>query len=775
MSEPSPQAQAAARLLKSSGVVPKTKLRLRTVTGAPAGLKIAKPQLKKTAEEKAQLIEDAAAIATAQAAADAEYEKQMAEYEKQMAEYNKQAETKAAELEETQAKQQAQAKADEEAAAIAQAEAEAKAQAASVVAQAEAQLAIAAAQEAKAEATAMAQVAAAAQAALAEAEAKAQAAAATAANAQHSCMPATTHIAHKQGSRATPIIKPTEDDIPSAPAVPAALPSVGLPKISLKLAKQATKESSTKPKTVFARPKASNTLPKPITKSNSSLPKSNIGKAEKNAQTLEPNTDGASGKGSQGAFAEQSADYIATLQQQADATPLWKKPIFSIVLGVLLLAGGGTTYYVIGENAKTEAVKKQHAVTEVLLRQAENINKEGVETYSELVEKKIQISSSIKDAKLLMDVIVNPFQKNEYGKSRFGNAPIGVAQNACLLIGILAEKDPQIEKLVLNSLNNDAKKMNADLYDWLIQRVAVADIEGINDKLIKLASLLDEKENFKDKSAKLSSIWSVIGMRATEKNIPEILALINNPDTKGQLIGTLATCLDNITDLIDNEEELSKIGDALFEGIPEKIRPRLISTFAKTKSPKALEYYSERLKNEENWLRELIFLSAWGDDSQLPTLINLEKAVDKEAKNYRLIIAGLNTALAQNRERKTSDVRPLISTIYDKIEVDTSGLNDLVAKTDPDAAAFIGEDNPQLAALKEQRKVLEISSRQKLQLLRSMSSLREYPWVIEIISEYLNNGDEDVAIAAKQGLERIKKNSVDFQEMSSSHREKAGK
>lgn len=439
-----------------------------------------------------------------------------------------------------------------------------------------------------------------------------------------------------------------------------------------------------------------------------------------------------------------------------------KKQLLAIITLALLLIGG---YAALLYDEHKDAILETDRRKSTLLSEAYQFSR---------LSSKQEITALInrinfEDAKLLLDLVAEPARYI----TNF------MAADLCSLLSILAENDKRIEELIFDRLDNDANIIATEHYKRLLEKLGNADIEGISEKLIQLTILLNKKNELKNKDEKLAVIWQAIGPQASEKHIPIILSLLHTPNIGNTVINSLTGCLSNIIERIGDEEERSKVADTIFERIPEKLRPQLITSFAKARSNKALKYYSARLKDEENWSGELIFLGSWGDDSQLPTLLALEKACDKKSKNYDSIISALKTSLYQNRSRETPEMRALISTIYDKIAVDTSDIFRVKIKIDPASKAFLGEDHPELASLRKKFEFLEKCSRQQLELLNSLAELREYIWVREIISSYCATESykpyKSVIHAADKALESIKKNSVEYQERRESEREKAGK
>ena len=148
---------------------------------------------------------------------------------------------------------------------------------------------------------------------------------------------------------------------------------------------------------------------------------------------------------------------------------------------------------ILQHNAEQKAKLEENARINKILHRAQEINKLGIDTLGDAEKKHVDVRCSKEEARFLMDVVVNPEMKGVDGKPLGGNHPEGMAQLACMLLSIASEADADISKLVFDRLAKDAAKIKPTLYRWLVQRLAVANIEGINDKLHKLAKTLAKK------------------------------------------------------------------------------------------------------------------------------------------------------------------------------------------------------------------------------------------------------------------------------------------
>lgn len=454
--------------------------------------------------------------------------------------------------------------------------------------------------------------------------------------------------------------------------------------------------------------------------------------------------------------------YLNQLQADAGRVPIWRTVPFMVGCGVLLVFAGGCAYYVVQDQAKKERVEAHRKYIKKLLLRAQEINQKGVETVANAKAKGVDITCSRKDAKALLEVVVDPFVKGETGQPLYGNAPEGVAQNACLLLGLAAEQDEEICKVVFDTLGKKCDKIKPSLFKWQLQRLAVSDTKDLNAKFRKLAAAVNEKPDWNKKTEILSYIWECMGLRVTEKDVPEILALLADEKTDGRLTNNLSICLDNILEMMDDADKKAKIGDEIFTKLSEKNRRNMAPTLAKCCSPKALEFYKNELKDRKTWKRGagLTFISYWGNDDILDYVMELKEIAKDDESDSRQVNEVIGTVFRQNRDRSDAEAQKLLDIYFGNAFVDTTNLQDIINKTDPDSTLFVGE-GPELEKLKEERKTLEAAHGEKMRLIKAMTVLRDYKWVTNILSKLESDKDEDVALAAKKAQETVKKNTVE--------------
>lgn len=455
--------------------------------------------------------------------------------------------------------------------------------------------------------------------------------------------------------------------------------------------------------------------------------------------------------------------YLAELERQASAVPVWKKLPFIVGCGVLLIAAGVCTWYVINENAKQERIEQHRAYIKTLLLRAQDINQKGVDTLADAKAKGVDVTCTRKDAKALMDVIVDPFVKSETGSNLYGRDPIKtVGYTSCLLLGLAAENDPEICKYIFDIVGKKCDKIDSGLFRWLMQRIAVAGNNEVNVHLRKLAADVDAKPQWAGKTKALSAVWECIGLRVGKSDVPELIALLSNENTDKQLANTLSICLDNILRMMDDSEKAEKasIGNQIFDGLNEKLRGDCSTIMAKACSDKALAHYKSELSDKSKWNNvNLTFISYWGDDEILDYVLELQEMAKGSQDHEDDIKLVISTIFRQNRERSDADAEKILKMFCEAPFADTSKVQDLINKSDPDSTLFIGE-GPELDKIKEERKKLEQARKDKLSIIKNLASLRDFKWVVNLLNRYSKDADDDVALAAKHALDKVKENTA---------------
>ncbi len=459
--------------------------------------------------------------------------------------------------------------------------------------------------------------------------------------------------------------------------------------------------------------------------------------------------------------------YLQQLQAMAEKKPFHKTPAFFAILGLFVAMGIGCYFYVSGENEKRGAQKARIAATNAILQRAVEINRHQIETLQDARAKGINVVCSRADAELLLRMIVNPYVKDEDGRPAYGANPKGTCQLACLLLAIASEMDPEIDALIFSTLRRNANKIDSDIFRTLLQRMAVSNNPGINDKFRELASHVASMPKWNKKGTILAYIWESIGLRVTPEYIPEIIAQLSSEDLDEQLAGPLTICLDNILRMEENVTRRQQLGDQLFDTLPERFRNDMSATLGRSCSPKALAYYKSLAEDPDKWQDCALFFACYYDDSIIPYLMEMKQQAEDEIEqangdaatrtaeaHLETVMNILKAFIIQNRPRDLAKVRELIAIAYDKAYLKLN--ESLMADSDAEA-----EENQQ---------ILE----QRTKLIRALGSLNAHEWVITILDEMYESPDPDTSQAARLARDSARNNSTQDAELQAKYRARTG-
>lgn len=471
--------------------------------------------------------------------------------------------------------------------------------------------------------------------------------------------------------------------------------------------------------------------------------------------------------------------YLRAIHEEQQRTPIWKTVPFMVGSGLLVVTIAICTVLVVQKQAENARIQAHIDYTNGLLRRAQEINMKGVENMADAAKKGVNVSCSKEDAKALMEVVVDPYVKGENGKPRYGARAEGVAQNACLLLGLAAEQDTAIRDMIFDSMGKNCVKIKPTLFHWLLQRIAISDAKGVNASLKKLAKVVAEKKTAKPwakKSQTLAHIWECIGLRVTASDTKEILDLLKSDIADSTLAPNLCNCLDNILMMMDDQAEKARIGDEIFNNMPEKLRNNsaMVSTLARACSPQALEFYKKELATDKGWSGSApIFLGAWGNDDILDYVLEQKEAHQDNAKIQACINDVIGTIMKQDRPRSVADGEKLLNMCFDTPFGDTSNIQDIINKTDPISTLYLGDTHPELPKLQEELKKLENLRKQKLQIIRVLGSLSDHEWVVSILKKYTADKDDNVQYDAEKALEKTHANGINAAQMREAYKNRS--
>ncbi len=462
---------------------------------------------------------------------------------------------------------------------------------------------------------------------------------------------------------------------------------------------------------------------------------------------------------------EEMAQVKAALEAE-EKQPVWKTVPFMIGAGLLVATIGICTVLVVQKQAEDARIQAHIDYTNTLLRRAQEINMKGVENMADAAKKGVDVTCTMEDAKALMEVVVDPYVKGENGKPRYGARAEGVAQNACLLLGLAAEKDAAVRDMIFDTMGKQCTKIKPTLFHWLLQRIAISDADGVNTSLKKLSKVVAEKKTakpWKDQGKILSQIWECIGLRVTQADVKEIIDLLKTDMADGPLTQILCNCLDNVLMMMDDADAKAAVGDEIFTAMPEKLRKNstMVTTLARACSTKALEYYKKELSTAKGWSGAAPnILGSWGSDDILEYVLEQKEVYSNDKAILVCINDVIGTIFKQDRPRTQEQADKLIEMSFKDAFADTSGLKAIIFKTDPASIEYVGDDSPELPALKEKQKELEALRKQKVILIKVLGSLSDHDWVVNTLKKYTADKDEEVSYEAERAIERTHTNAI---------------
>ena len=493
--------------------------------------------------------------------------------------------------------------------------------------------------------------------------------------------------------------------------------------------------------------------------------------------TAQPAAEAAAGEGDAAAPApgmqDIDADMLAQLQTQANKKPIWKNKLFLIAVGGLVFTGGLSAFLIIQKNAENEAIIARNAKVMSVLRRAQSINEQKIETLADAKAKGVNVTFSPEEAEFLMNIVVNPSMKDDKGKPMFGNNPEGTAQLAVLGVGLACEENGDICKAIFERMEKEAPLIKPSLYRWLAQRLAATNIKGINTKLRKLADALlkNDDPKFRKREELVAYIWEAMVLRVEEKDIPTIIKQLETPEIGNQLGNALLNCLYNIIRMMDDPAKRAEVGDKMYAALNDSMRINASESLALSCSPKALKFFKKRAKDPKNWRTDFSFFANYGNDDVLPFLLELKEKAGDDKKNSALVQNMISGLFAQNHDRSLETAQKMMALIptLDKVDVDTSEWSELAEKTDPNAAGYVGDDDPQLPELQKRMADIEESRKQKVTLVKMLSGMYDYDWVVSYLNKFAQEDDVQLSRDAKKALETVKNNRVAEEERRAKH------
>ncbi|MCD7797865.1 MAG: hypothetical protein LUG84_00435, partial [Akkermansiaceae bacterium] len=450
--------------------------------------------------------------------------------------------------------------------------------------------------------------------------------------------------------------------------------------------------------------------------------------------------------------------YLEKLQARAQKPPIYKNKAVMCMVGFLVVLVAGLSVYVLNKRAADEKERQRREEVNALLKVSQEINKKGADNLEMARKKGIDLSkASMKNAQILFRAILRPSEFDQNGNA--------VAQNAALFLGIMAEMNPEIRKWLLDEMTKHADTILPQHFNWMLQRLAVTNIESLKQKLLKMSDTIAKKPKFANQAKAVQSIWDVLVLHVDTSDVPRILELMKNPKTDEGLTKSLANNLLHIVAEVETDpRKKQEIGDRIFESVPEKRRGLAGDALSCSASPKALDFYKKELKDPKKWAIVMPRLGMWGDDSACDFLLQqYEEAKKADAGKPQLrltdhVTAAIRNTINKDRDYPLGKVDRMIAVTFDKINENTADYAALIDKTDEASAHFIGKNHPDYKKSMERLNAIQASRRQKVGLAKMLSTKRAFPWVTAWLGRLAKDPDQDLQIEVKNARRKVDEN-----------------
>lgn len=472
-----------------------------------------------------------------------------------------------------------------------------------------------------------------------------------------------------------------------------------------------------------------------------------------------------------------SEEEYAMLTQQA--VPFYKKKSTLIAVGIFVAFVIVVFSYVASVNAETRAKAKAAKEISDVINKAIPIMKANTKDVGGTTTNRDAALASLKlspaEMKILRGIMLNPDKKDEKGQIILGSSYVGVAQNACYLMCCLADRDPKVADDLFKLLNDNAGKMNKELFRFTVVQLStfnnVADFEK---RMLAMAKKIRKQPKSPEATEALADTWEILGARVNEEAVEEMFALLQDSETEPKVMSKLYVGFRNYMILPTGDAAKKKsVAERLFDVTPEKLRNNMSQAMAKGCSEKALAFYKGKLgNNPAEWNKNkdaLKFLAEWGDDSVLDFIDEMQQKAGSDEKAQQSIRNLLGTLLCQRRERENASADKLIKVYLGDPHADTSQLQELIRKTDLDADPRPDENSQEYKDAKAQRDKLEPLRDKKIALIKMMGGQLNFAWVNHVLDSYLNDPDKEVALSAKEAKNKLKKNQEEYDMQQAKH------
>lgn len=426
------------------------------------------------------------------------------------------------------------------------------------------------------------------------------------------------------------------------------------------------------------------------------------------------------------------SDYLEKLQYEAAKVPFHKKPIFWVATGVLAVGAIAALIYGQISQSAVDAVELDRAKIGEVLNRSIAITQQEIETLDDAKSKGVNVKCTVEEAELLLHIILNHDERDEFGGLRYGPDTVGTAKNACVLLGLASEQNSKICNMVFKTLAENSTKMHHELLDLLLERLVKTNIKGLTKKLDALAKTLKPGKD----DEVLAVIWKYKELRATTKDVPKVIELLKLKKLDKDLENTLRAYMVSLFKKTAEADTKKDIGEQIFDAVSSNKErmdsQNLMRIFGFACSPKALEYYKEKMKDQANWNKYGYFFGSWQSDDVVPYLAELRDSCTDE-KKQRTIDSVIMRVLTQDRERDADAARTLLRTAFNNFDAPTTDYNDVLEKCDgenplKEGDAGYEEAHARFAELKNLFK-------QRDRLLENLKNCSEHEWIEAILSD----------------------------------------
>ena len=376
-------------------------------------------------------------------------------------------------------------------------------------------------------------------------------------------------------------------------------------------------------------------------------------------------------------------------------------------------------------------MKQQALIAEVLNRSI-SITQLEIETLDDAKSKGVDVKCTEEEAEMLLHIILNHDERDETGGPRYGADSVGVAKNACVLLGLASEQNSEICDMVFKTLAENSTKMHHELLDLLLERLVKTNIKGLNKKLDALAKPLKPGKD----DELLVVIWKYKELRATPKDAPRVIELLKLKNLDKQLENTLRAYMVSLFKKMDDAAAKQAIGEQIFDAVSGNAdrmdSQNLMRIFGFACSEKARDYYKGKMKDESKWSKYGYFFGSWQSDDIVPYLTELRDSTSDE-KKQSTIDNVIMRVLTQDRERTPEEARQLLRVAYKNFDAPTSDYNEVLEKCDGESP--LKEGDPGYAEAHARFDELKRLFKQRDRLLENLKNCSEHEWIEAILTD----------------------------------------